>query len=274
MKDKVARFMNGDTGDIIRELRQKMMDASVNLDFERAQSYKDMIESVSHVVKDQQLIEKDSQGSFDVFAWYEDKGYLSIAGFLVRRGTVLNKEFRLRPIYGEAEEEFQSFLIQYYQDHPVSSLVVIPNTIAEETASQLSEIIGTNVFRPMKGYRRKLIEMCVDNAQKQLELKFNTVEKQASETEEAVKELSRLAGRDMNRVELFDNSHISGTFTVAACVVYENGEPDRKDYRLYRLHTANSDVDSMKEVVYRRYFRLLKDKDCRNALRSYLISLI
>lgn len=260
MKDKVARFMNGDTGDIIRELRQKMMDASVNLDFERAQSYKDMIESVSHVVKDQQLIEKDSQGSFDVFAWYEDKGYLSIAGFLVRRGTVLNKEFRLRPIYGEAEEEFQSFLIQYYQDHPVSSLVVIPNTIAEETASQLSEIIGTNVFRPMKGYRRKLIEMCVDNAQKQLELKFNTVEKQASETEEAVKELSRLAGRDMNRVELFDNSHISGTFTVAACVVYENGEPDRKDYRLYRLHTANSDVDSMKEVVYRRYFRLLKEE--------------
>ena len=123
-----------------------------------------------------------------------------------------------------------------------------------------SQLDVTNVFRPMKGYRRKLIEMCVDNAQKQLELKFNTVEKQASETEEAVKELSRLAGRDMNRVELFDNSHISGTFTVAACVVYENGEPDRKDYRLYRLHTANSDVDSMKEVVYRRYFRLLKEE--------------
>jgi excinuclease ABC subunit C len=102
--------------------------------------------------------------------------------------------------------------------------------------------------------------MCEDNAQKQLELKFNTVEKQASETADAVRELSDLAGRKMNRVELFDNSHISGTFTVAACVVYEDGEPDRKDYRLYKLHTANSDVDSMKEVVYRRYFRLLKEQ--------------
>ena len=259
MADQVAKFMNGDTKEVVDDLKAKMLEASENLDFERAQNYKDMIESVSHVVKDQQLIEKDNQGSFDVFAWYEDKGYLSIAGFLVRRGTVLNKEFRLRPIYGEAEEEFQSFLMQYYQDHPTSAMVVIPNTIEKETADQLAEIIGTTVFQPVKGYRKKLIDMCIDNAKKQLELKFNTVEKQASETEEAVRELSRLAGRDMSRIELFDNSHISGTFTVAACVVYEDGQPDRKDYRLYKLHTANSDVDSMKEVVYRRYFRLLSE---------------
>ena len=63
----------------------------------------------------------------------------------------------------------------------------------------------------------------------------------------------------MNRVELFDNSHIQGAFPVSSCVVYEDGEPVRKDYRLYRLHTGNSDVDSMKEVIYRRYFRLLNE---------------
>ena len=73
--------------------------------------------------------------------------------------------------------------------------------------------------------------------------------------------MNRIAGCKMNRVELFDNSHTAGQFTVASCVVYEDGEPDRKSYRLYRLHTANSDVDSMKEVIYRRYFRLVKNAE-------------
>lgn len=259
MSSKVTKFMNGDTEEIIRELKAKMKEASENLDFEQAQVYKDMIESVNRVAGDRQVIEQDTKGDLDVFAWYEDKGYLSIAGFLVRRGTVLNKEYRLRPIYGEAEEEFQSFLVQYYQEHPVSRETVIPDTLSEETVQQLQEVIGTHLFQPKKGYRRKLIDMCIDNARKQLELKFQTVEKQDSETEQAVAQLSALAGREMNRVELFDNSHISGAFTVAACVVYEDGQPDRKDYRLYKLHTGNSDVDSMKEVVYRRYFRLLKE---------------
>ena len=101
--------------------------------------------------------------------------------------------------------------------------------------------------------------MCIENARRQLELKFSTVERQETMTAEAVSQLAALAGRPMNRVELFDNSHTSGTFTVASCVVYEDGVPDKKSYRLYRLHTGNSDIDSMKEVVYRRYFRLLKE---------------
>ncbi len=102
--------------------------------------------------------------------------------------------------------------------------------------------------------------MCVHNAKKQLDLKFEIVENQQEVTEQAVRELSRLAKRPMHRVELFDNSHTAGTLTVAACVVYVDGLPSKKDYRLYKLHTGNSDVDSMKEVVYRRYYRLLSEK--------------
>ncbi|MDD6674823.1 MAG: excinuclease ABC subunit UvrC [Lactimicrobium massiliense] len=259
MAAQVTRFMNGDTGDIVHQLQEKMMAASEQLEFEKAAVYKNMIESVTTVTKDQQLIEQDSRGNLDVFAWYLDKGYLAIAGFLVRRGTVLSKEFRLRPLYGDAKEEFISFVMQYYQDHPASSELVIPNEIEEDTVQQMSSILNVKVTQPQKGYRKRLIEMCIDNAKKQLELKFQTVEKQDSETEMAVEQLSRLANHEMNRVELFDNSHTAGQFTVAACVVYEDGVPDRKDYRLYRLHTANSDVDSMKEVVYRRYFRLVNE---------------
>ncbi|MBR2809795.1 MAG: excinuclease ABC subunit UvrC [Solobacterium sp.] len=258
MADKVTKFMNGDTDDIEKSLREKMNQAAGNLEFEKAQEYKVMLESIAKVVNDRQNIEKDNRGSLDVFAWHFDRGYLAITGFLVRGGVILNKEFRLKPLYGDAGEEFVNFLIQYYESHPAAKELVIPR---ECDAELLMEVLSFPVFQPQKGYKKKLIDMCVENAVKQLELKFNTVERQESLTEQAVDELSRLAGRPMRRVELFDNSHISGAFTVAGCVVYEDGEPDKKSYRLYRLHTGNSDVDSMKEVVYRRYFRLVADEE-------------
>jgi len=257
MRDKVTRFMNGDTKDIEKELTERMMKSSENMEFEKAQEYKELLASIRSVAGVKQNIEKDRQGDMDVFTWYSDKGYLSIAGLLVRRGVILNKEYRVRPLYGDAEEEFLSFLVQYYQDHPGTKEVVVPTGT---DVTELSEVIGIPVFRPQKGYRQRLIEMAQGNAKTQLDLKFKVVERQEEKTEEAVAHLNALAGRPMNRVELFDNSHISGTFTVASCVVYEDGQPDRKDYRLYKLHTGNSDVDSMKEVIYRRYFRLLKEE--------------
>ncbi|MBQ9048107.1 MAG: excinuclease ABC subunit C, partial [Solobacterium sp.] len=125
--------------------------------------------------------------------------------------------------------------------------------------SVLEEVLDVRIFQPQKGYRQKLIDMCLENAKRQLQQKFDVAERQEEVTEEAVRQLSELAGGEMRRVELFDNSHISGQFTVASCVVYEDGYPDKKSYRLYKLHTGNSDVDSMKEVVYRRYFRLMKE---------------
>ena len=256
MADSVTRFLNGDTKEITADLEKKMYAASDNLEFEKAAEYHQMIESISRVI-DKQMIESSTRGSRDVFAWYVDRGYMAITGFLVRNGLVLNKEFRLRPLYGDAAEEFESFLLQYYEDHPHPTELVLPQ---DTDISTLQEVLDMHIFQPQKGYRLKLINMCLENAKKQLDLKFETVERQESVTEEAVQQLSRLAGRPMNRVELFDNSHISGTFTVASCVVYVDGMPSRKDYRLFRLHTGNSDIDSMKEVVYRRYFRLLKDE--------------
>jgi len=257
MIEQITRFLNGDTKEMENELREKMMSASENLEFEKAQEYKEMLQSLASVAKDKQNIEKDQRGAIDAFAWYFEKGYLAITGFLVRDGVVLNKEFRLRPLYGDIEDEFSSFLVQFYQEHPSPRELLLPKDF---DCSSLEEVLDMRISQPQKGYRRKLIEMCLENAKKQLDLKFNTVERQDTMTSNAVEELSKLAGTSMNRVELFDNSHISGAFTVASCVVYEDGVPDKKSYRLYKLHTGNSDVDSMKEVVYRRYFRLLKEE--------------
>lgn len=255
MADKTTRFMNGDTKEVEKDLQRRMAEASEALEFEKAMEYRDLLESVRRSL-DKQNIENDNRGDRDVFAWYAGKGYMAITGFLVRNGIILNKEFRLRPLYGDAEDEFSAFLIQYYQTHPYAKELVLP---AGTDTEALQEVLETAIFIPQKGYRRKLIEMCLENAKNQLDLKFKSAERQDSLTEEAVRALSQLAGTDMRRIELFDNSHISGAFTVASCVVYEDGVPDKKSYRLYKLHTKNSDVDSMKEVIYRRYFRLLSE---------------
>ncbi len=258
MSEQAASFLNGNTDAVRDELKQKMLAASEKLEFEQAAEYRNLLESINSITKDTQNIEKDSMGSFDVFSWHADRGYLAVTGLLVRRGVVLNKEFRLSPLYGDAEEEFMSFLIQYYSDHPKGKLFV-PAELSAENLVQIQEVLNVSVQQPLRGYKRRLIEMCTDNAKKQLDLKFDVVERQESATREAVEKLNELAGKELKRVELFDNSHTAGTNTVAAMVVYEDGMPSRKDYRLYKLHTMNSDVDSMKEVLYRRYFRLLKE---------------
>ena len=255
--NKVISFMNGDTKDVEDDLKKKMMEASEKLEFEKAQQYKETIESIHKVVNDKQNIEKDNRGDRDIFAYYTDKGYLAIAGMLVRKGTILNKEYRLKPLYGEAEEEFISFLFQYYESNPSARELVLPNTM---DTSVIQEVLPFPIFQPQKGYKQKLIDMCLENAKTQLDLKFSVIERQETMTEQAVQQLSEICHHPMKRVELFDNSHTSGTFTVASCVVYEDGKPVKKDYRLFKLHTQNSDVDSMKEVIYRRYFRLLKDR--------------
>lgn len=252
---KITKFLNGDTKEITEDLKRKMLEASEALDFERAQEYKEMLESIERVI-DKQMIEMQNQGSLDAFVYYHEKGYISIQGFLVRRGVVLTKEYQLMPLYGNAEEEFLLFLLQYYETHPQANELVLPNDI--ET-NDLEELLEMKIVQPQKGYRKKLLDMCMENAKKQLNLQFDITQSREELTENAVKELSKYAGRPMHRVELFDNSHTSGQFTVAACVVYIDGLPSKKDYRLYKLHTANSDIDSMKEVVYRRYFRLLKE---------------
>lgn len=259
MAEDVSRFLNGDTKKITADLRRKMEQASNNLEFEKALEYKQAIDSIDRVI-DKQILEKNQRGSRDAFAYFADKGYLAIQGFLVRNGIVLNKEFRLQPLYGDAEEAFISFVMQYYESHPPVNELILPD-IAD--AAELMETLGIPITQPRRGYKKKLLEMCLQNARKQLALKFEIAEKRDSQTEQAVKELSELTGVSLARVDLFDNSHTSGQFTVASCVVYVDGLPSKKDYRLYRLHTGNSDIDSMKEVIYRRYFRVLSDQQVK-----------
>ncbi|MBR2066812.1 MAG: excinuclease ABC subunit C, partial [Solobacterium sp.] len=168
MADGVRRFLAGDIEDVTKKLTEQMYAASEKMEYEKAQEYKELIDSIHRIVSDKQNIELDHRGNRDVFACYYEKGYLSITGFLVRNGTVLSKEFRLRPLYGDLQEEFDSFILQFYDSHPSAKELVLPK---EMDISALEELLDFPIIQPQKGYKRKLIEMCEENAKKQLQLK-------------------------------------------------------------------------------------------------------
>lgn len=256
MTQDIIDFLNGHTDKMIKELNNKMQHESENLNFEKAKEYLDLINAIEHIT-DKQNIQNENRANLDAFAYYADKGYISIQGFFVRQGVVLEKEFKLLPLYGDAMEEFLMFVAQYYQNHPSTFELVLPSNI---DISGLDDALGMKIFQPQKGYRQQIINMALENAKKQLEMKFENQDKQDTLLQASVDELSMLLGKDIHRIELFDNSHLQGSFSVSACVVFEDGKPSKKDYRLYKLQTKNSDVDSMKEVLYRRYFRILNEQ--------------
>lgn len=252
----VTSFLKGDVHDLLKELNQRMMDESMALEFEKAQKTHELIQSIQHIT-DRQMVQVEDQKDRDVFAYYEDKGYLSIQGLLVRGGKILERELAIAPLFDDALESFVGFLLQYYQNHPVAKEVIVPSEVDVEL---FSSVLDTHVIQPQRGYRKKLLEMTIMNAKSNLLNKFEQLDYQKTKKESCIEEIRNLCKLNtLNRIEIFDNSHISGQFTVAGMVVYENYQFARSQYRKYKLHTTNSDVDSMKEVIYRRYYRALKE---------------
>ena len=256
ISEKIARFLKGDVKELVDELREKMEKASEEMAFEKAREYRDLIISIEHITDKQQVQVEDNKDR-DVFSCYADKGYLAIQGFFIRSGKLLERQLSLTPLYGDPYEELLSFLLQYYQSHPLPQELVVPMELDIEA---LQEVIDCKIIQPFKGYRQKLLDMATNNAKTNLLQKFEVMDRQDESIQHAMEDLAeKLRIPGLSRMEIFDNSHISGAFTVAGMVVFEDGHPCKNDYRLFKLHTENSDVDSMKEVLYRRYFRLLNE---------------
>ena len=256
MAANIRKFLKGDVRDILDTLQKEMEEASENLLFEKAQEKLDLIHAIHHVTAKQQIDFKDRKDR-DVFGYYVDKGYISIQGFFVRGGKLLERTLSIEPLYEREEDAFVSFVAQYYSANPLPQEILIPK---EYDITQLEEILDTKILQPVRGDKLKLVEMVLANAKNAHEQKFELVERKESRKEEAMAQLSNLLQKEIHRIEIFDNSHISGSFNVSGMVVFVDGEASKKDYRLYKLGEYVSDLDSMKEVVYRRYFRLLKER--------------
>lgn len=261
MADKIRRFLRGDTKNIVQSLKQERDEASLSLQFEKAQEIQSLLEAIEHTTSSQNVMFKDKKDR-DVFGYYFDKGYICIQGFFLRNGMIVERDLSIAPIVEDVEEAFLSYLLQFYQNNPLPQEILLPKGLQMD----ISDLIDCKMFVPLKGDKKKLVDMVCENAKTSHNNKFETVKRREDAKEEAMNHLSLLLNKEIHTVEIFDNSHISGQFNVSGMVVFEEGIPNKKEYRLYKLQGYRSDIDSMKEVIYRRYFRLLKEKKKQNDL--------
>lgn len=255
-REKIIRFLKGYTDQVKGELNAKMLAASENLQFERAQELLEQIRSIDYI-QEKQTIDFSLKDSFDAFGWYEDKGYLSIQGFFVREGKLLERNMSVSPVYEESEDAFLAYITQYYQTNKVPRQIYVPEGT---NTAMLEDMLQTRVSIPKRGDRKKLIDLVHENAREAHEQKFQLIYRKDREIDGAMRHLSSIFSRPIHTIEMFDNSHISGAYNVSGLVVFKDGRPDKSSYRKYQLSEYVSDTDSMKEVVNSRYSRLVREK--------------
>lgn len=259
IRKELISFIHGDTKSKIDELTEKMMTASENLQFELAKEYRDLIRSIEYVTAKQNVQFGDYKDR-DILGYFIDKGYISIQLFFMREGKLLYHDFNLEPVGEDFEEDLIRFLVTYYQTHPEPYELLIPQDVDLEL---LTEILSCHVLQPQRGDKKSLVEMANKNAKEALEKKFLLKEKTDEKTILPIIELGQKLGIDTpHTIELYDNSNIQGAYAVAGMVVYKDGVPSKKDYRKYKIKTVEGpdDYASMKEVIYRRYYRLLMEQ--------------
>jgi excinuclease ABC subunit C len=258
--DEITRFLNGGYKDIKKELTEKMMAASEELDFERAKDFRDKIANIEATMEKQKITMTDFTDR-DVFGYAYDKGWMCVQVFFVRQGKLIERDISLFPIYNEPEEEILSFLGQFYTkaNHFMPKEILIPNTIDAETVETLLEV---KTVQPQKGQKKELVKLAEKNANIALKEKFSLIEKDEDRTINAVENLGKAMGiYTPHRIEAFDNSNIQGTNPVSAMVVFIDGKPEKREYRKYKIKTVQGpdDYESMREVVRRRYSRVLQE---------------
>jgi len=255
----LIRFMNGHTEDKIAELTQRMEKASAELNFEVAKDCRDLIRSIEYVTSKQHVMASDRVNR-DILGYYIDKGYLSIQLFFMRNGNLLSHAFNLVPLGDDLQGDLDQFVVTYYQANSQPAELLVPQ---DYDTALVSDILGCKVLQPQRGNKKALVDMANKNAKEALEKKFLLKTKDEEKTIGAMKELGEKLGIDTPHViELYDNSNIQGAYAVAGMVVFRDGKPSKKDYRKFKIKTVEGpdDYASMKEVIYRRYYRQLMEQ--------------
>ncbi|MBF0775835.1 excinuclease ABC subunit C [Streptococcus azizii] len=260
MATEVSQFLTGNDDKIVRQLQEKMQTAASNLEFEKAAEYRDLLQSISTLRTKQRVMAKDLQDR-DVFGYYVEKGWMCVQVFFVRQGKLIERTVNLFPYYSEAEEDFLTYLGQFYrnQQHLIPKEVLIPQDIDDEAVKSL---VDAKIVKPQRGEKKQLVQLATKNARVSLQQKFHLLEKNLEKTQGAIENIGQLLGiATPVRIEAFDNSNIMGTSPVSAMVVFENGVPNKNEYRKYKIKTVEGpdDYASMREVLYRRYRRVQKE---------------
>jgi excinuclease ABC subunit C len=259
IKKEISQFLNGGYKDITKELTRKMTELAEQMNFERAAELRDLITQIAQVMETQKVTLPDRVNR-DVFGFHADRGYLSVQVFIMRQGKMVERTAAVFRHYQSLEEDAASYIAQYYFDNPdIPKEIWLPEQVDTEG---LREYLGALLIVPKRGKKKDLVSLAISNARVALDEKLRMMEKDEGRTISAMQELANVLGLDsLRKIEAFDNSNIQGVDPVAAMVVFADGQPDRKLYRKFRIKTVAGpdDYASMKEVIRRRYTRILKE---------------
>jgi len=259
IKDEIYNFLKGDTKSVVTYLKEMMSSASEKLEFEKAKEYRDLIEHINKTVEKQQISLNDFIDR-DVFGCYISDELITISIFFMRQGKVVTRDIHTSDYYDDPKEAYFNFIAQYYKNtnHPVPKEVIVQFS----NYSTLQELLKTKIIQPKKGNKYKLLMTAIDNATVMMEQEALLFKRVQDRTVNANSDLRELLNMEkLKRIEAFDNSNLMGVDAVSAMVVYENGKPNKKLYRRYKVKTVSGpdDYKTMREVIYRRYFKVLSE---------------
>ncbi|WHX27679.1 excinuclease ABC subunit UvrC [Virgibacillus halodenitrificans] len=256
----ISSFLNGGYKGIKNDLSRKMYEASEQLNFERAQELRDQIQHIE-VVMEQQKMTLNDQINRDIFGYSYDKGWMCVQVFFIRQGKLMERDVAVFPFFDDAEETFLSYIGRFYlhQHHLKPKQVLVP---LGTDVNLLKELLEVDVHTPYRGRKKELVELAEKNAKIALEEKFSLIERNEERTIVAIEKVGEILNIEVpHRIEAFDNSNIQGTDPVSAMVVFIDGKPNKKEYRKYKIRDVEGpdDYETMREVIRRRYARVLKE---------------
>ena len=256
MKQEILSFLRGNDEIVIKKLKEEMYKSSEILDYEKAKYYKEMMDYIN-VTMTRQKVEINDLKDIDVFGYFVDKGYLSIQVFFIRGGKILERYSNIFPLVDELEEELNNFIAKFYlKDIIPPKEVLVPNIV---DIKLIEEYLNISVITPQKGTKKNLVDMACSNAKILLDEKFELIKKDEERTTQSNEELRKILNLDkLDRIEIFDNAHLFGTYNVSGMVVFCDGKPNKNEYRKYKISVdKNDDYNTMREVLYRRYYKVL-----------------
>lgn len=258
MSKEIVSFLKGNKEFITDKIKKQMQEASDSLNFEKAIELKEMLEDIE-ITLSKQKIDLNNNENFDMINYYYKNNFLCVVIFFIRGGLLFGRDYKIFEYYGEVEESLIEYIINFYDKNSV-----LPHEILisdEFDLSILQEFLNIRIIFPKRGKLKKLLDMAYENAKTVLNEKQELITKSNEKRLLAEDELRKILNMDaLHRIEAFDNSHLFGSYYVGGMVVFDDFLPNRKEYRKYKIDASvNDDLSAMKEVIYRRYYKVLME---------------
>ena len=257
-----VRFLNGNDTDLVNRITELMNKASLDMRFEEAIEYRDLLTSIDTIVE-KQTMEVSDNIPRDIFGYFAKDGVISIQVLHMRMGKIIERSGDIFDLVESIDDAVASYIYQFYDSgsNIMPKEIIVPYL---ESSQILEELLNIKLTVPVKGIKKQLLDNVMNNAKNNIETlkKMRLIE--ISKTMTPLEELSRLLNiKYPKTIELFDNSNIQGASAVSAMVKYIDGKAVPKEYRKYKVKTVTGpdDYHTMIEVIERRYKRLLIEKE-------------